>query len=209
MTIVLNHLRPRYFSATAGSEIWQTEAVFTPGIHLLVAASGRGKSSLLKQLAGVDQTCDGAITYDNVPDKPTALFRYSYMEQQLRHVSSFRVQDLLRLGWPGQTVPLTTVQTTLTSLGLAGFQDRFCATLSRGELQRVLFIRALLQSSSWILLDEPWANVDPDTTRQMVAMVGTAANQGRGVIIASLDKTEAALFDGLAKTGLVKIWTLA
>ncbi|MGH8186874.1 MAG: ATP-binding cassette domain-containing protein, partial [Steroidobacteraceae bacterium] len=59
----------------------------------------------------------------------------------------------------------------LSSFGLAGFEGRDPATLSGGQRTRIALLRTILSQPRALLLDEPFAHLDPDTrstVRQLV-----------------------------------------
>jgi tungstate transport system ATP-binding protein len=55
----------------------------------------------------------------------------------------------------------------LKDLGLKGYQDQDASTLSGGEIQRVALARALIIKPEILLLDEPTANLDPNSTEKI------------------------------------------
>ena len=68
------------------------------------------------------------------------------------------------------------------TVGLAGRLERRVGSLSAGELQRALFARLMLESPAVILLDEPFAAVDAQTTTALLNQVIQWHRDGRTVI---------------------------
>ena len=73
------------------------------------------------------------------------------------------------------------------SVGLTGFERRPIATLSGGQMQRMLFARLLLQDSRVILLDEPFNAIDEKTVGDLMALVRRWHADGRTVLAALHD----------------------
>ena len=88
-----------------------------------------------------------------------------------------------RPGW-GVTNAAAGTATTAegAAVGLAGFERRWLAELSAGQVQRVLFARVLLQDAGVILLDEPFNAIDARTTAELLALLPRWRDEGRTVI---------------------------
>jgi zinc/manganese transport system ATP-binding protein len=67
-------------------------------------------------------------------------------------------------------------------VGLEGFADRLIAELSAGQFQRALFARLIVQDASLILLDEPFAAVDEDTTAELIQLIKSWHREHRTII---------------------------
>jgi len=137
------------------------------GLHLsiapgevvaLVGPSGVGKTSLLRFVAGVDRSFVGAVGIANVPahDAPAP----GMMFQEPRLVPWLTVLDNLRLIAP--STERETAETQLTELGLPGTADHYPSQLSLGMQRRVALLRALIGEPRLLLLDEPFASLDPE-----------------------------------------------
>ena len=70
----------------------------------------------------------------------------------------------------------------LNEVGLAGFENRPAGELSRGQFQRVLFARLMVQDASILLLDEPFTAVDDKTCADLVAIMHRWHAEGRTII---------------------------
>ena len=77
---------------------------------------------------------------------------------------------------------LRKVRDAIAAVGLEGFEDRAIATLSGGQLQRMLFARLLLQDAAVILLDEPFTAIDAKTVTDLLALVARWNNEKRTVL---------------------------
>jgi len=195
---------PLFFKPVGTSEIWGNDLVFEPGVHLIFANSGHGKTSFLRFLNG-QGSCSGKVQVKGKAETPGKRI-FSFLEQQLRFPSGLQVNDLYRIGFPGQIVEFSKIHALLDDLDLPGVGSRKTDSLSRGELQRVLFVRALLQDSEWLLLDEPWAHVDPEMAKRMFLLAAGDLNK-RGLVITTLDAAEEAWFS--TSTTPFRTWRLS
>jgi zinc/manganese transport system ATP-binding protein len=75
----------------------------------------------------------------------------------------------------------------LAAVGLNGFENRSIGTLSGGQMQRMLFARALLQDARLIVLDEPFNAIDAKTSADLLALVKRWHGEGRTVLAALHD----------------------
>ncbi|MFT9213217.1 ABC transporter ATP-binding protein [Liquorilactobacillus ghanensis] len=150
---------------------------------LLTGPSGCGKSTLFKLLAGLypqygGQLLTGKVTLDGqniaeiVPfaragkvamlfQNPSRQFAMRTVQEQLQ----FALENL-------QLSPIEIrqrISAALTELKLEKFRSRQLTTLSGGEQQRIALATILAIDSEIILLDEPFANVDPHGRQQLLA----------------------------------------
>ena len=140
-----------------------------PGDFLTVAgASGCGKTTLLRLLAGLDGPTSGAVIQDGEPVL-TLNRRARMMFQDDRLLPWERVAGNVGLGLPRDRD--RTVDRALTQVGLAGRRDDWPATLSGGQRQRVALARALAGDPGLLLLDEPLGALDALTRLEMQSLV--------------------------------------
>lgn len=160
--------------------------VFSGDLLALVGPNGAGKSTLLKGLMGELQPLGGQIHW------PGGRPRVAYLPQRAGLNLDFplQVSDFVGLGhWPrlGAFAALgykqrQAVQSALQQVGMQGFEKRSLDSLSGGQLQRVLFARLLLEDARLLLLDEPFAAVDEQTTADLLELIHAWQQEGRTLI---------------------------
>jgi zinc/manganese transport system ATP-binding protein len=151
----------------------------------VVGANGAGKSTLLAAVAGVVALASGAVhrqPRQRLAYLPqlTAIDRdYPLTVAELITVGGWREFGAFRAA--GQALRARAAAAAAT-VGLAGRLERSIGELSAGELQRALFARLVLQDAAVILLDEPFAAIDPQTMPVLLDQVTRWHQEGRTVI---------------------------
>ena len=149
----------------------------------LVGQSGSGKSTLLNLLGGIDTPDDGAI--EIAGRELAALDDDARSEFRARHVGFvFQNYNLIPVLSALENVeyPLRLVErnaarrremarAALAEVGLAGLESRVPSALSGGQRQRVAVARALVKCPALILADEPTANLDQATGRELIGLM--------------------------------------
>jgi molybdopterin-binding protein len=160
------------------------------GITVLIGENGCGKTTLLRALNGLLAPRAGSITYrgrDIAADGLPLLRAESVMLHQspllFRGSVAQNVGFGLRIRGVQRAETHERCRQALARVGLAGFERRRAAALSGGEKQRVALARALVLGPRVLLLDEPAANVDPQTRLLLEAVIRETAAQGTTVIM--------------------------
>lgn len=133
----------------------------------LVGPSGCGKSTLLRILAGLQPTetgtveLGGQVVDDGRRPVPPEGRRVGLVFQEHALFPHLTVADNIGFGVrDGDRA--SRVADMLDLVGLAGYDDRYPHELSGGERQRVALARALAPRPALLLLDEPFASLDPN-----------------------------------------------
>jgi molybdate transport system ATP-binding protein len=144
------------------------------GIMALTGPSGAGKTTLLRLIAGLIHPTSGRIAFQNEVWLDTA--SRVHIPAQKRHIG-FVFQDYAL--FPHMTVrknlnfalaesqPGEIVDELLEATGLTQLADRKPAQLSGGQQQRVALARALVRKPDLLLMDEPFAALDPEMRLQL------------------------------------------
>lgn len=145
------------------------------GVSVLFGASGCGKTTLLRLVAGLEKDSHGEMAIDDefwqtegkwVPPHRRALGMVFQQAHLFAHLS---VRNNLEYGWrrlaPTERRDLASV---VDLLGIGHLMDRKPAGLSGGEAQRVGIARALAVSPRLLLMDEPLSALDHSRKREIL-----------------------------------------
>ena len=137
-----------------------------PGLWMLVGRNGSGKSSLLRLIAGLVQPEAGSIDH-----RARCALVFQNPDHQLLLPSCG--SELLLAIDPGlkQQEREHRLQSALAQVGLAGLAERPIHTLSGGQKQRLAIAASLASESELLLLDEPTALLDPESQREVLALI--------------------------------------
>ena len=151
--------------------------------------SGAGKSTLLGVLGGYTRVFAGKILINGVDVTEAApdargiamLFQDGNLFPHLSIAQNvgLGVRPSLRLSG----TEMARVAQALERVGLADLAARKPGALSGGQQSRAALARALLQSSPVLLLDEPFAGVDPISVGDIRSLVADLKTRGIGVLI--------------------------
>lgn len=183
---------------TLGTHDFRFDCRLPAGAVIAVTgASGAGKSTFLNLLAGFDAPSNGQIMIDGADvtrshpaQRPVSLV---FQDNNLfTHLDVFTnvglgIDPALKLSASDRSA----IPAALEKVGLGGFERRMPATLSGGERQRVAFARALVRKRPALLLDEPFAALDPGLRNEMaVLLLDMHRQSGNTVVIVSHDPDE-------------------
>jgi zinc/manganese transport system ATP-binding protein len=152
----------------------------------VVGPNGAGKSTLFRGLAGILKPLSGAIDLGGLDIRDIAYLPQSVDIDRTFPISVF---DLVGTGLWRRTgffggmgkAERDKITQALAAVGLNGFENRSIGTLSGGQMQRMLFARALLQDARLIVLDEPFNAIDAKTSVDLLALVKRWHGEGRTV----------------------------
>jgi putative ABC transport system ATP-binding protein len=165
---------------------------------VLLGRSGSGKSTLLNLISGVDRPTAGEVIIDGtsvtaLSERQRTLFRRRHIGlvfQFFNLIPTLTVEENLRLplelNADVRSDGRRSVRELLDLVGLAGRAGSFPDRLSGGEQQRVAIARALVHDPLLILADEPTGNLDLQTGRQVLDVLGHLAREaGRTMLMAT------------------------
>lgn len=162
----------------------------TPGrITCLLGASGVGKSSLLRLIAGLSPQADSRILCD---DSLSLAGRVALMAQQDLLLPWLSVEDNVLLGAKlrGEPPNRNQARALLERMGLGAVLTARPAALSGGMRQRAALARTLMEDRPVILMDEPFSALDA-VTRLKLQDMAAGLLAGRTVLLVTHDPLEA------------------
>lgn len=180
-------------------------------VMVLLGPSGCGKTTLLRSIAGLVTPDAGSISMGGrVLDAPLASppVRVSPEDRSVGLVFQngvlfphLNVARNIGFGLPrAQRKSSPRIDELLELVGLAGFGNRSCDTLSGGQAQRVALARALAPEPKVLLMDEPYSNLDAVLRTRLRREIGDIVRRtGTTTVFVTHDREEAfALGDRVA-----------
>jgi ABC-type Fe3+/spermidine/putrescine transport system ATPase subunit len=134
---------------------------------VLLGPSGAGKTLLLEVIAGLRAPDTGSVTVNrkdmnDVPPEHRGIGLVYQDYSLFPHMTAAEnIAYGLKLQKRTAQAILERVDTLLAELGISSLKDRYPGSMSGGEQQRVAIARALATGPSVLLLDEPFASLDP------------------------------------------------
>ncbi len=176
----------------------------------LLGPNGCGKTTLIDCILGINKLDTGAVYIGNHPvvslTPGQVARRMAYVPQKHRRHFSFSVLDILLMGRtpytpfyssPDQT-DIRLAEELLDRLNLSHLKHRDYTKLSGGESQLVMIMRALLQETQLIVMDEPTAHLDYKNELVVLETItGLIREQGITLIMATHFPNHAFYFENV------------
>lgn len=147
----------------------------------LLGASGSGKSTILRMIAGLDVPDRGAILLNSLDlaQTPPHLRDFGLVFQDYGLFPHLNVFDNIAFGLKMRNIPADEIKQCVSALlkqfDLSGFDSRRVTDLSGGEQQRVALARALAPSPRLLMFDEPLGALDRSLKEDLL-------NEIRGIL---------------------------
>ena len=166
----------------------------------LIGSNGAGKTTLLRVILGLLTPSSGSVTVAGSSHRRSGI---GYVPQKI-HLDPdmpLRGRDLVALGIDGHRLGLPRpsrarrelVQEMLAAVDAEQFADARIGRLSGGEQQRILIAHALISRPKLLLLDEPLANLDLRSAREVVNLLGRIAHEQQIAVLISAHEMNALL----------------
>lgn len=153
-------------------------------------AQWRGKTTLLRALAGLHPLAQGQLTWASPRLRPGYLAQKNTPSDPLFPAT---VEEVVALGLH-PAIPKRTgaevkkrVAEVVDRLGLAALVKRRIGALSGGQQQRVLLARALVSEPDVLLLDEPTSALDPEVRTDFYQLIAEQNRRGTTIVLVSHD----------------------
>ena len=158
----------------------------------LLGPNGAGKTTTFSMIVGITRPDSGTISVNgeditNLPMYKRARLGISYLPQETSVFRKLTVKENIEIVL--ESMPLTRSEkearraALLKELGVEHLVDRKAALLSGGEKRRVEICRARVMDPCFMLLDEPFAGIDPIAVADIQEVIQQLREKGIGILI--------------------------
>jgi tungstate transport system ATP-binding protein len=163
------------------------------GITVIMGANGAGKSLFLTTAHGLVAPHRGRVIWNGIPADSSRKSRGFVFQNTpvLRRSVAGNVAFPLSARKMPAIEKATLVARALAEARLTSQAHQPAAALSGGELKRLALARAMVTDPAVILLDEPAANLDPATTKELEDSLRRISDAGTKVILSTHDIAQA------------------
>jgi polar amino acid transport system ATP-binding protein len=172
-------------------------------ILAVMGASGAGKTSVLRAVAGLDPIAAGRVVIDGLQlsagplpcgealralhQRVGMVFQFHHLFEHLTALHNVWLA-LVHVQRQPQPEAERKARELLDHLGVGARADAVPRELSGGEAQRVAIARALAVGPPLLLMDEPTASLDPARRGDLAATLRQLASEGRTLVVATHDE---------------------
>lgn len=162
----------------------------------VLGPNGCGKSTLIRTILGLGPLFSGSVTFDGEDMTRWNAKRLSrsvaYVAQGHDRPFPYLVREVVMLGRSGKIGAFggqptrkdrQIVENALEDMGIRHLRDVPYSLVSGGELQLVMFARALAQGADLLILDEPTAALDYGNAVRVIEKVRELSEEGKGVLM--------------------------
>ncbi len=194
--LLVQHLQKTYVGRQVVQDV--SISVSKGEVVGLLGPNGAGKTTSFYMIVGLVRADGGTITIDGVPVEHLpihlrARMGLSYLPQEASIFRKLNVADNVRAvlelqkDAQGKSLTKTEIEQRLTGLlqelRIEHLRESAALALSGGERRRVEIARALATQPRYILLDEPFAGIDPIAVLEIQRIIGFLKAKGIGVLI--------------------------
>jgi len=193
-TVELLRVRKSYGGFTAVDDL----SFEIPPTHIfgLLGPNGAGKTSTIRMMIGITAPDSGCVRIFGQPFRRRALRRVGYLPEERGLYRRMTVGD--NLVFLGRLVGLSVatsrerIDAWARRLEIADWIDRRVEELSKGMQQKIQFIAALLHDPDLIVMDEPFAGLDPLNTMQLKDVLVGLRTAGKSILFSThrMDQVE-------------------
>jgi biotin transport system ATP-binding protein len=160
-------------------------------ISLLAGRNGAGKTMFAKHLAGLLEPSEGSVRFrgqslGELKGSVASRVGYVFQDARLQAVGEKVFEDALfgptNLGLP-KAEARTRAEEALASCGLSDKAELFVHSLSGGELRRLAIAGVLAMRPEVLILDEPFANLDPSGVTEILSLIKGIAAEGVALLL--------------------------
>jgi len=203
-------LELRAVSKRVGAEthIHETTLTLAPGgFNVLLGATGAGKTTLIKLMAGLEQPTTGQVRFNGrdvtgvIPRKRNVSLVHQFFINYPTMTVYENIASPLKVAGVARAEIDRRVRETAELLHLTPMLGRRPHELSGGQQQRTALARAIVKASDLVLLDEPLANLDYKLREELRDQLPRLfAGRGAIVVYATSEPSEALMLGGHTAT---------
>ena len=158
----------------------------------LLGPNGSGKTTCFYSIAGLVNTDGGQVTVDGrdvsgLPMYRRARLGIGYLPQEVSIFRGLSVEDnilaILEISEPDRSKRQARLDELLSDFSITHLRRAPALSLSGGERRRTEIARCLAAGPKYLLLDEPFAGVDPIAVGEIRTLVSHLKDRGIGVLI--------------------------
>jgi len=158
----------------------------------LLGPNGAGKTTTFYMICGLVESSEGEVFFDNenisrLPLHKRAVKGIGYLPQESSIFKELTVEDNLlvaaEVNIDDEEARYRRIDELLDLFNIEPIRHRKGVSLSGGERRRVEIARALVNAPKFLLLDEPFAGVDPIAVMDIQSIINQLTDIGIGVLI--------------------------
>ena len=185
--ILLKGVRKTFGSTTAVHDL--DLVVPRGGLYGFIGPNGAGKTTSIRMIMSILFPDSGELSVLGHRSALDAKDRIGYLPEERGVYRKMRVGAFLtfmaRLKGLDEAGLPKRVQRALERVGLAGTDRKRCEELSKGMLQKVQFVAAILHEPDLLILDEPFGGLDPVSTRQLRDLILGEHRRGATILFST------------------------
>ena len=159
----------------------------------LLGPNGAGKTTTFYMIVGFIKSNGGKILLDNenitnLPMHKRSKLGLSYLPQESSIFRKLTVEDNIKLVVQtrndlSKSEKKELLESLMEEFGITKLRKQYGYTLSGGERRRTEIARALATNPKFLLLDEPFAGIDPKAVYEIKQIVRKLKDQGIGILL--------------------------
>jgi len=193
-TVELSGVRKCYDEFVAVSDL--SLSIRPGGIYGLLGPNGAGKTSTIRMIMGIIVPDSGQISFFGQPLARTHMDQFGYLPEERGLYRKMKVQDHLlflgRLKGLSSSDAGARMRTWCERFELTAWLGKKVEELSKGMQQKVQFIAAVMHDPKLIIMDEPFAGLDPANAVVLKNVLLEMAKSGKTILLSThrMDQVE-------------------